>query len=141
MKLIWGNHINNPDLPLLVSWKTYGTDARDLNRSGVFAIRNKVTKRVHVGYTCNLQRRYDLMSELLSKNVFKDVCLKLQVEYNLYGKDNIEFVPKEICIDRTCTIGRYNHISKWHKDIKQDQLYEFDFGQLRSIIRNRKIKG
>jgi hypothetical protein len=137
MKLIWGNHINNPQLPLLVRWKTEGGDARDLNRSGVYIIRNSLTNRVHVGYTGNLQRRYDLIKGLLEKNKFKDVCLKLQAEYNLYGKENIHFVPKEICIDRKCTYGRWLHISRWHKEIKKDKLYEFNIGQIRSILRSK----
>lgn len=137
MKLIWGGHTNNPDLPLLVRWKTKGGDARGLNRAGIFIIRNVVNDKMYIGHTAHLQYRYDLLSELLENNMFKDVCYKLQAEYNLYGRDNIHFIPREVCLNRKITRKRFKHISGYYKGLKgEDKLYKFDFSQIRSILKN-----
>lgn len=130
MKLYWGRHSINQKLPFIIRWQTVGTDALDLNRSGVFLIKNIVNGKMYIGMTCNIQRRYDIVTELLNKNLFKDVCPKLQIEYNLYGKDNIHFTPREICINPGITYKRWVHISNhYQKLIGDDKVYRFEIGR------------
>lgn len=137
MKLRWGSTVPNPNLPLLISWKTKGGDALSLKRSGVFLIRNEINGKIYVGYTGNLEARYKLMSYLLANNLFGNVCRKLQVEYNLYKRDNISFTPREICMDRKITYLRWLHISNFYRNtLGEGNIYTFDFDQLRSKVKD-----
>jgi len=131
MKLIWGRHSLNPNIPLLVAWKTEGGNALDLEKFGVFTIKCTENNYVYVGWSTNIQKQYELVSKYLEQNLFTDVCQKLQDDYNIFGKDKIHFTPHEICQSKDVLTGRWQHWMNFQRRLGKD-FYEFDWSSLRS---------
>lgn len=65
--------------------------------SGIYKIESSIKdKRVYVGSSINLQRRWRDHLKLLRNN--KHHSIKLQRHYNKYGESDLQFVVLEVCI-------------------------------------------
>lgn len=140
MRLAWGTSKINEKLPLVIRWNTKGTDATDLNRAGVYSIRNTVNGKALVGKASNLQKRYELILYLLQKDKFRILNAKMQQEYNYYGPDLFEFRIHEFSPNLILAQSRYEHWRKFlirslGSEIKLYQIQPFKLSQLKQVLR------
>jgi group I intron endonuclease len=68
----------------------------DYKKTGIYFIKNTITKKYYIGSSINIQKRFWQYDFLLRNK--KCHSPKLQNSYNKYGKDNFEFGLIEECI-------------------------------------------
>jgi hypothetical protein len=140
MKLNWGTSKLNPNIPLLLSWRTSGTDATDINRIGIYSIRNLANGKGMVGKASNLQLRYNMLLYLLQHDKFRILNERMQQEYNYYGPDQFEFRVHEFCPNLVLAQERYEHWRKFlirslGSEIKVYQIQPFKLSDLKQVLR------
>lgn len=140
MKNTWGTSKINEKLPLIIQWKTSGTDATDLNRTGTYSIRNSINGKTFVGKAPNIQKRYELISYLLDNDKFRILNERMQQEYNYYGPNTFEFVVHEFSPNLILAKSRYEHWKQFKlrvlgSEIKLYQIQPFKLSVLKQILR------
>lgn len=140
MKLAWGTSKVNKKLPLLIRWQTSGSDATDLNRTGVYSIRNTVNGKAMIGKAPNIQKRYELILYLLQKDKFRILNERMQQEYNYYGPEAFEFRIHEFCPNLLLAQSRYEHwrnflIRLLGSEIKLYQIQPFNLNELKQALK------
>ena len=70
----------------------------NLNRSGIYCIRNKLDGKIYVGSASNLRHRFKHHRGYLRKG--NHHCQPLQRSWNKYGEDNFEFIVIASVLDK-----------------------------------------
>jgi len=69
--------------------------------SGIYQIYCKANKKVYIGQTNNLERRFAEHKKLLNSSKMKHHCIHLKRAWQLYGPDQFEFkILEECAIDK-----------------------------------------
>ena len=68
---------------------------RDLKRSGIYAIKNKLNNKLYIGSAINFEKRKREHYSNLRNN--KHHSKYLQRSFNKYGENNFEFIVLECC--------------------------------------------
>src|SRR5258708_19912343 len=62
---------------------------------GIYAIENKINKKLYIGYSADIKKRWRYHLSYLEKNNHQNTYL--QRSWNKYGKNNFEFYIIEEC--------------------------------------------
>lgn len=112
----------------------------EIQKVGVYAIRNKINDKYYIGSTTNLYHRFSLYFRDFNKNL--GINRKMCDDFNKFGHSNFEIIVIEEFLDNELTSKELRDI-EW-KYIKQYKAIENGYNTCRpnigNIPANQKLK-